>query len=129
MQHSGLRQCLAHFLSKLRRVDSCKSCDHHVLGSIRTCYVVNVEIVEQLHSLVNDGNVDRYMYECTFSITIYCKWFVYCGLLSSVSIFHTHTHTHTHTHSHTHTHKHTHRGAPAPMPWFRLWAGIQSSPH
>ncbi|XP_064404624.1 uncharacterized protein LOC135349901 isoform X2 [Halichondria panicea] len=64
----GLRQCFAHVLAGLKPVDICKSCDHTHL-SRDNGYEISSQLVDKLQSLVNDGNVERFLLETSRSGT------------------------------------------------------------
>ncbi|XP_064404473.1 uncharacterized protein LOC135349793 [Halichondria panicea] len=64
----GLRQCFAHVLAGLKPVDSCKSCDHTHL-SRDNGYELSSQLVDKLQSLVNDGNVERFLLEVALTTT------------------------------------------------------------
>ena len=56
--YRGLKQCLAHVLTELKPVDMCKSCDKVRLSHDHG-YKISRLLVDKLHSLINDGNVDK----------------------------------------------------------------------
>ena len=58
--HRGLRQCLAHLLSQLKPVNSLQSGDHLRMSHDRR-YTMSSQLVDKLHSLINDGDVDRWV--------------------------------------------------------------------
>lgn len=83
--YSGLRQCLAHFVSEVSK--SCPADQHGTSGEL--AYAVTIGTINKLKELANNGNIEKYSYQKTsntFPLSITRVLFSSSFKISSVTL-------------------------------------------